>query len=76
MKDHIEEISRLAYFFVMPGLELVRSKLREIVGTVDSALVQSYINLMNFRIGPMAGREGKPPPDITLQKLIRKGIFI
>ena len=76
MKDYTEKISELTYFFVLPGLQLLREKLHEIVGSVDSALVQSYINLMNFRIGPMAGREGKAPPDSTLQELIRKNTII
>ncbi|XP_017758914.1 PREDICTED: dynein heavy chain 1, axonemal-like, partial [Eufriesea mexicana] len=62
MSDYIEEISELTNQFLFPGLKILRNNLREIVNTVDSGMVQSYINLMNFRIGPMAGRDGKPPP--------------
>ncbi|TGZ44717.1 Dynein heavy chain 1, axonemal [Temnothorax longispinosus] len=55
MKDYIEEIIELTTQLVLPGLKIVRQNLREIVRTVDSAIVQSYINLMNFRIRPMTG---------------------
>ncbi|XP_024940673.1 dynein heavy chain 1, axonemal [Cephus cinctus] len=72
MADHLQEISQLTYYLVLPGLTFLRENLREIVATVDSGLIQSYINLMNFRIGPMAGREGKAPPSPLLQRTIPK----
>lgn len=72
MSDYIEEITDLTAQLVLPGLKIVRENLREIMHTVDSAIVQSYINLMNFRIGPMAGREGKAPPSFAFQRAIRK----
>lgn len=71
MGDYIDEIMELTNQLVLPGLSIVRENLREIVGTVDTAIVQSYINLMNFRIGPMTGREGKAPPSFAFQRLIR-----
>ncbi|CAK9809640.1 Dynein axonemal heavy chain 1 [Anthophora quadrimaculata] len=70
MSDYIEEIDKLTGHYLLPGLKVLRKRLREIVSTVDAGMVQSYINLMNFRIGPMAGRDGKPPPSAALQKLI------
>jgi len=72
MSDYVEEIRSLTAQLVFPGLKIVRENLREIVDTVDSAIVQSYINLMNFRIGPMVGREGKAPPSFAFQRTIRK----
>lgn len=72
MSDYIEEITNLTTQLVFPGLKIVRESLREIVDTVDSAIVQCYINLMNFRIRPMIGREGKAPPSFTFQRTIRK----
>ncbi|XP_060831781.1 dynein axonemal heavy chain 1-like [Bombus pascuorum] len=62
MSEYVDEIAELTRQFLFPGLKLLRNELREIVNTVDSGMVQSYVNLMNFRIGPMAGRDGKPPP--------------
>ncbi|XP_026674744.1 dynein heavy chain 1, axonemal-like [Ceratina calcarata] len=70
MNNYVEEISRLTNLFLLPGLKILRTNLREIVGTVDCGMVHSYINLMNFRIGPMAGRDGKPPPAVAFQQLI------
>lgn len=72
MSEYVDEIAELTRQFLFPGLKVLRNDLREIVNTVDSGMVQSYINLMNFRIGPMAGRDGKPPPSANFQQLIRK----
>lgn len=72
MSEYVDEIGELTRQFLFPGLKVLRNDLREIVSTVDSGMVQSYINLMNFRIGPMAGRDGKPPPSANFQQLIRK----
>ncbi|XP_076227649.1 dynein axonemal heavy chain 1 [Nomia melanderi] len=70
MGNFTESIAELTSFYLLPGLKVLRASLREIVNTVDSGMVQSYINLMNFRIGPMVGREGKPPPSAPFQALI------
>lgn len=72
MAEHIDGITELTRQFLFPGLKILRGHLQEIVSTVDSGMIQSYINLMDFRIGPMAGRDGKPPPSATFQQLIRK----
>ncbi|KAK2581766.1 hypothetical protein KPH14_002245 [Odynerus spinipes] len=70
MNDHRKKIHKLTGELLFPGIELLRQQLREIVSTVDSAMVQAYINLMNYRIGPMAGRDGKPPPGYAFQRTI------
>ncbi|XP_043259684.1 dynein axonemal heavy chain 1-like [Colletes gigas] len=70
MSNHVDRIDELTGHYLLPGLKVLRNSLREIVSTVDCGMVQSYINLMNFRIGPMAGREGKPPPAAAFQELI------
>lgn len=75
MANFAESIAELMSLYLLPGLKVLRASLREIVNTVDSGMVQSYINLMNFRIGPMVGREGKPPPPAPFQTLIRKSIM-
>ncbi|XP_018339413.1 PREDICTED: dynein heavy chain 1, axonemal-like isoform X2 [Trachymyrmex septentrionalis] len=70
MNDYIEELTELTTQLVFPGLKIVRESLQEIVRTVDSAVVQSYINLMNFRIRSMVGLEEKAPSSLTLQNII------
>lgn len=72
MKEYAEELSDLSYYFIMPGLKLLRDNMHEIIPTVDSAMVMSYFNLLQFRIGPMAGRDGKAPPSLHFQRLIRE----
>ncbi|XP_025602682.2 dynein axonemal heavy chain 1-like [Athalia rosae] len=72
MKDFAQQLSDLSYHFVIPGLKLLRQELQEIVATVDSAMVMSYFNLLQYRIGPMAGRDGKAPPSLAFQRLIPK----
>ncbi|KAL2745195.1 dynein axonemal heavy chain 1-like [Vespula maculifrons] len=70
IQDYVETIKKLTNELLFPGIKILREQLREIVSTVDSAIIKSYINLMNYRIGPMAGREGKPPPPFSFQKTI------
>lgn len=72
MKEHVTTISSLTYQFIPDGLELLRTSLREIVETVNSSMVHSYTNLMDFRFGPMTGREGKAPPGFAFQRTIRE----
>lgn len=72
MDGYIDRIVVLTSHFLLPGLQILRKHLREIVSTVDSGMIQSYVNLMDFRIGPMAGRDGKPPPSANIQALICK----
>ncbi|XP_043502299.1 dynein axonemal heavy chain 1-like [Polistes fuscatus] len=70
IQDHVEKIMKLTKELLFPGIKMLREQLKEIVNTVDSMMVQSYINLMNYRIGPMAGRDNKPPPSLVFQKTI------
>lgn len=72
MSDYVEEITKLTVQLALPGLKLVRKSLREFVSSVDFALIQSYINLMNFRIRPMAKHEGKALPSFNFQRTIRR----
>lgn len=75
MSNHVDRIAELTSHYLFPGLKILRGSLKEIVNTVDCGMVQSYINLMNFRIGPMAGRDGKAPPPAPFQEIIRKDQF-
>lgn len=62
MTEHADKVSELAYFFVPAALSFLRSSLREIVSSVDSGLVRSYINLMNYLIYTFKVQEGKAFP--------------
>nr|XP_012230662.1 PREDICTED: dynein heavy chain 1, axonemal-like [Linepithema humile] len=71
MNDYIEEIIKLSNQLVLPGLKIIRESLQEIVDIVDSAIIQSYINLMNFRIGLITEREEKAPLNFAFQRTIQ-----
>ncbi|ENN83346.1 hypothetical protein YQE_00296, partial [Dendroctonus ponderosae] len=43
---------------------------QEILTSVDSALLMSFLRLMDFRLGPLSGRDNKPPPPAQFQALI------
>ncbi|XP_043269180.1 dynein axonemal heavy chain 1-like [Venturia canescens] len=70
MREYAETIGSLTYQLIPDGINLLRKNLREIVSTVDVSMVKAYINLMNFRILPMSGRDGKAPPSFAFQRLI------
>lgn len=59
MNDYIEEITELTTQLMFSDLKIIRKRLREIIRTVDSTIVQSYITLMNFTIELMVGHKGK-----------------
>ncbi|KAH0813307.1 hypothetical protein GEV33_009482 [Tenebrio molitor] len=48
--------------YVIPAIDLLRNRLREILTSVDSALLCKFLRLMDFWLGPLAGRDNKPPP--------------
>ncbi|XP_066590873.1 dynein axonemal heavy chain 1-like [Prorops nasuta] len=65
--EHSAEITKLSEQMVFPGLKILREKMREIIPSVDLGILKAYINLMDYRFGPMAGRDGKPPPTNLLE---------
>lgn len=58
-------------YYVLPAIEVVRNNLKEILTSVDSALLHTFLRLMDFRLGPLAGRDNKPPPAAQFLALIR-----
>ncbi|KAJ8971587.1 hypothetical protein NQ317_002870 [Molorchus minor] len=61
----------LIVYYVLPAIDFLRSKLKEILTSVDSALLMSFLYLMDFRLGPLAGKDNKPPPPAPFLTLIR-----
>lgn len=60
IKEFGPKLTELTYQLLPAGLELLRRYLSEIVKTVDSTMVQSYINLINYQfsksLAPMGTR--------------------
>ncbi|XP_023309976.1 dynein heavy chain 1, axonemal-like [Anoplophora glabripennis] len=69
-KPYADDFKKLFDHYVLPAIEFVRSSLKEILTSVDSALLISFLRLMDFRLGPLAGRDNKPPPSTQYLALI------
>ncbi|XP_017768545.1 PREDICTED: dynein heavy chain 1, axonemal-like [Nicrophorus vespilloides] len=68
--DFAPQFQELFNQYMYPAIALVRGHLRELLVSVDSALVTCFLNLLDFRLGPLAGRDNKPPPPAPFLKLI------
>ncbi|XP_044735429.1 dynein axonemal heavy chain 1-like [Chrysoperla carnea] len=49
--------------YLLPAVEFLRTQLKEIVTSVDSAVVTSCLNLLDLRLRPLTSKDGVPPPD-------------
>ncbi|KAJ3657289.1 hypothetical protein Zmor_009105 [Zophobas morio] len=67
---YIATLRELINFYVIPGIELLRSRLREILTSVDSALLFKFLRLMDYWLTPISGRDNKPPPAAPFLELI------
>ncbi|RVE40840.1 hypothetical protein evm_014510 [Chilo suppressalis] len=55
-------LPNLINIYLYPALELLRSKLHEIVISIDSALVLKFLELLDYRLRPLTGKDDRPPP--------------
>ncbi|XP_037871312.1 dynein axonemal heavy chain 1 isoform X2 [Bombyx mori] len=63
MADNIRKIlPNLITTYLYPSLVLLRTKLTEMVPSLDSALVLKFLELLDFRLRPLTGKDDKPPP--------------
>ncbi|XP_063366022.1 dynein axonemal heavy chain 1-like [Cydia amplana] len=61
--DNIRKIlPSLITTYLYPCLDLLRSKLVEIVVSIDSALVLKFLELLDYRLRPLTGKDDRPPP--------------
>nr|CAI5854257.1 unnamed protein product [Callosobruchus analis] len=74
-RPYKDKLKELIYYYVIPAMELLRAGLREILTSVDSALLICFLRLMDFRLGPLSGKDNKPPPAAQFLTLIR-GLLI
>ncbi|XP_073954501.1 dynein axonemal heavy chain 1-like isoform X1 [Choristoneura fumiferana] len=71
MADNIRKpLPKLINEYLYPSLELVRSKLTEIAVSIDSALVLKFLELLDFRLRPLTGKDDRPPPSPPFQALM------
>ncbi|XP_018331814.1 dynein heavy chain 1, axonemal-like [Agrilus planipennis] len=65
-----DEFQELFQIYLLPAIVILRSNMKEVLTSVDSALVISFLRLMDFRLGPLAGKDNKPPPPAQFIELI------
>ncbi|XP_045521817.1 dynein axonemal heavy chain 1-like [Pieris brassicae] len=61
--DNIRKILyNLITVYLYPAITVLRSKLTEIVASIDSALVLKFLELLDYRLRPLTGKDDRPPP--------------
>ncbi|XP_056631499.1 dynein axonemal heavy chain 1-like [Diorhabda sublineata] len=74
-KQYEKTFKTLIEFYALPAIDFVRNNLKEILTSVDSAILTCFLRLLDFRLGPLAGRDNKPPPAQHFLELI-KGLLV
>ncbi|XP_050682817.1 dynein axonemal heavy chain 1-like [Leptidea sinapis] len=63
MADNIRKsLYNLITTYLYPALTLLRSRLTEIVASIDSSLVLKFLELLDYRLRPLTGKDDRPPP--------------
>lgn len=62
--------------FLYPALEVLRTQCVEIVRSIDSALVLKFLELLDFRLRPLTGKDDRPPPAPPFLALMREFVFV
>ncbi|XP_052749829.1 dynein axonemal heavy chain 1-like isoform X2 [Galleria mellonella] len=61
--DNIRKLlPNLITTYLYPSLTLLRSRLTELVVSIDSALVLKFLELLDYRLRPLTGKDDRPPP--------------
>lgn len=72
MADNIRKIiPGLINTYIYPALALVRAKLTELVVSIDSQLVIKFLELLDYRLRPLLGKDDRPPPSPPFLALMR-----
>ncbi|XP_050357868.1 dynein axonemal heavy chain 1-like [Nymphalis io] len=71
--DNIRKIlPNLITTYLYPALSLVRLKLTEIVASIDSSLVLKFLELLDYRLRPLTGKDDRPPPGAAFLAMMPK----
>lgn len=55
-------LGNLLNIYLYPALAILRDKLTELVVSLDAALVLKCLELLDFRLRPLMGKDDRPPP--------------
>ncbi|CAH2055605.1 unnamed protein product, partial [Iphiclides podalirius] len=58
--------------YLYPSLRLLRESLTELVPSIDSALVLKFLELLDYRLRPLTGKDDRPPPAAPFLALMPK----
>ncbi|KAK6626143.1 hypothetical protein RUM43_006448 [Polyplax serrata] len=58
----IEQMNDAFNKYLFPALDLLRTSMREIVASIDSAIVTTFLHQMDIRFRPLTNPDGKPLP--------------
>lgn len=70
--DFTDVLRDLINTYLYPALDFVRTSLREILTSIDSAMVTTFLHMMDYRMTPLTGKDNRPPPAPQFLKLMRK----
>ncbi|XP_052743009.1 dynein axonemal heavy chain 1-like [Bicyclus anynana] len=71
--DNIRKIlPGLITTYLYPSLQLLRSSCTEIVTSIDSALVLKFLELLDYRLRPLTGKDDRPPPGAPFLAMMPK----
>ncbi|CAG5057893.1 unnamed protein product [Parnassius apollo] len=71
--DNIRKLlPNLINTYLYPALQMLRENLTEIVPSIDSALVLKFLELLDFRLRPLTGKDDRPPPPANFLALMPK----
>ncbi|XP_060806154.1 dynein axonemal heavy chain 1-like [Amyelois transitella] len=63
MADNIRKnLPNLINTYLYPSLQILRTKLTELVVSIDCALVLKFLELLDYRLRPLTGKDDRPPP--------------
>ncbi|XP_028171352.1 dynein heavy chain 1, axonemal-like [Ostrinia furnacalis] len=58
--------------YLYPSLTLLRSRLTELVVSIDSQLVLKCLELLDYRMRPLTGKDDRPPPGAAFIAMLPK----
>ncbi|KAF5270064.1 hypothetical protein FQA39_LY08476 [Lamprigera yunnana] len=67
---YADDFMNLFTIYLLPSIEFLRSGLKEILTSIDSAVVMSFLYMMDYKLAPLTGKEGKPPPSAQFLALM------
>lgn len=69
-------LGNLIQQYLYPALDLLRNRLTELVVSQDAALVLKCLELLDFRLRPLTGKDDRPPPGPPMIANLRQYLYV